>query len=148
MTTPYDTALRARQREVDALRTAIGAAADRASQAQAKRREASDAIARETALAATLHLAFPVHAYRARARAERDELVELCAAADAALDALRSQAGESYGALRVLEDAVDGFRQEADRTAASAEQAGIDDIAGARFARAARRPRVTGGGNA
>ena len=137
MKTPYDTALRSLGREVDEMRTAVQGAADRLSDAQGRRRAVSDAIARESAMAA-LHSAFPAHFYLKRAGAERDALTELCAQAEAALDALRDRARESYGSLRVMESAAESFRHEAGQAAASAEQARIDDFAGARFARDTR----------
>lgn len=134
MKTPYDTALRALGREVDAARSAVQAAAERLSDAQTRRDAVATSIAREAAMAA-LHSAFPAHAYLKRAGAERDELTLLCAQADAALDALRDKARESYGSLRVMETAADTFRADANRVAATAEQGRIDDFAGARFSR-------------
>ncbi|MFV0623239.1 hypothetical protein ACBY01_04395 [Sphingomonas sp. ac-8] len=134
MKTPYDTALRARQREVDDLRTSIGTATQRLAEADAGRLAITEAMVRESRIAAgdwTLS-AMP---YLARARAERERLAELRRLADAELEALRHQAIESYGSLRALEGAADGFREQADRAAAGVEQASVDDFAGARFAR-------------
>lgn len=138
MKTPYDTALRSLVREVDEMKTAVRAAADRLADAQTRRRAISDEIARESA-AAALNSAFPAHAYLRRAGAKRDALTILCAEADTALDAIRDKARTSYGSLRVVEGAAETFRQEEGRTAASAEQSRIDDFAGARFARRAGR---------
>lgn len=141
--TPYDTALRAAAREVDAVRTAVGAAAERLSQADADARATSEAIVRESALAAG-HGLFPADAWLARAGMARDRLVAVRVAADAELDALREQARTHFGSFRVLEGAADGFRQDATRAAASAEQARIDDFAGSRIARKPRRVRTPG----
>ena len=138
MKTPYDTALRAIGREVDEVRTAVRAAADRSADADARRRDAADAIVRERALAA-VHALFPSNAWLQRAGAEHDRLAALCVEADAALDRVRAQARERYGSLRVIEGAADGHRDEANRAAASAEQARIDDFACGRFARPSRR---------
>lgn len=140
MKTPYDTALRALQREVDDLRASIGEAAERLMEIETLRQAMSDAIRHESALAA-VDRNFSPEAYLARARAERDRLRAEERAADARLDALRRQAMESYGSLRAMEGAADVFRQEAFRAAATAEQAGIDDFSGARFARALRHAR-------
>lgn len=144
MRTPYDSALRALGREVDEIGAAVRAAADRLAEAEARRRKIMGDIARESHMAATLQSAFPAHAYLRRAGAERDALTLLCEEADAALDALRDQARESYGSLRVMEGAAERFRHDADRGLASAEQARIDDIAGARFARTPRSVRRAG----
>ncbi len=138
MKTPYDTALRSLVREVDAMKTAVQAASDRLADAQNRRRAINDEIARESA-AAALNSAFPAHAYLQRASAKRDALTILCAEADAALDAIRDKARESFGSLRVMEGAAETFRGEENQAAASAEQSRIDDFAGARFARRAGR---------
>lgn len=143
MKTPYDTALRARRRDVDDLRTAIGGAAQRLHEAELQRQAVCDAMARESRLAAG-DWTFSPAPYLTRARAERERLGEQRRLADAELETLRHRARESYGSLRALEGAADTYRAQADRDAASAEQAGVDDIAGARFARAlhlARRAR-------
>lgn len=138
--TPYDTALRAVAREVDAARAAVGAAVERFSQADADARAAGEAIVRESALAAD-HGLFSADAWLARAGMARDRLAAVRAAADAELETSRERARTHFGSFRVLETAADGFRQDAARTAASAEQARIDDFAGARIARKSRRAR-------
>lgn len=139
MKTPYDTALRARQREVDALRARIGAATEQATQAQARKQAAYDADAREKEMAAIFSLSFPAHAYFRRAGTERDALTQMCADADAALDTLRAEARTSYGSLHVLQTAADTFREEAGRAAAVADQARIDDFSAARWVGAKAR---------
>lgn len=138
MKTPYDTALRSLARQVDEMKTAVQAATDLLSDARTRHRAVYDAIARESAMAA-LHSVFPAHAYLKRAGAERDALTLLCEQADAALDAVRDRARESYGSLRVMESAAETFRHEEGLAAASAEQARIDDFAGAQFARRQER---------
>lgn len=139
MKTPYDTALRALQREVDELRTSIGAATNQLARIETMRQTVDDAIRDEAALAAA-DWTFSPQAYLARARAERVRLAEERLAADARLEALRHEAMESYGSLRAIEGAAATYREEAERYAATAEQGRIDDFAGARFARALRRP--------
>lgn len=146
MKTPYDTALRARQRDVDDLRTAIGGATQRLHEVETQAQAICEAMTRESRLAAG-NWTFSPAPYLARARAERERLSEARRLADAELEALRYRARESYGSLRALEGAAEGYRDQAHRDAASAEQAGVDDIAGARFARAlhlARRARGDG----
>jgi hypothetical protein len=134
MKTPYDTALRARQREVDDLRTSIGHAVQRLAEVETQRETIAEAMVQESKIAAG-DWTFSPAPYLARARAVREHLVEAERAADAELAALRHQAIESFGSLRAIETAADLYRHEAARTAAAAEQAGVDDFAGARFAR-------------
>jgi hypothetical protein len=138
--TPYDTALRALQREVDDLRTAIGSAADRLTQIEARRQQTSDTLRAESALAARDWTLSP-EAYLAGARAQEESLLVEEREAEARLAALREQAMESYGSLRAMEEAIGVFRAEAERQAATSEQAAIDDFAGARFIRATRHAR-------
>ena len=143
MKTPYDTALRALQREVDELRTSLGSANHRLADLEARRQSVCDAMVRESALGAG-DWTFSSAPYLARARAERERLSEARRIADAELEALRAQAMETYGSVRAIEGAANIFREEANRAAAGAEQAGVDDFAGARFARGlhmARRAR-------
>jgi len=140
MKTPYDTALRARQREVDDLRTTIGGATRKVAEAEALVQTLTETVAREKRIAAG-DLVFSPAAYLARARAEASQLHEFRCTANAELDALRQQAMESYGSLRALEGAAEQFRVTAEREAATAEQASVDDFAGARFARALHRAR-------
>lgn len=140
MKTPYDNALRALQRDVDELRTAIGDAAQRLTDVETHRETVTQAIVRESRLAAT-DWTFSPAPYLARARATRDRLDEAQAIADAELDALRGQAMERYGSLRAIEGAATQFREDAGRSAAAAEQAGADDVAGARFGRRLRLAR-------
>ena len=140
MRTPYDTALRARKREVDDLRAAIGGATRKLVEADASAQALSDALVREKQIAAD-NLVFSPVAYLLRARAEATRLHEMRRAAGAELDSLRHQAIESYGSLRALEGAAEGFREQASRDAASIEQTSVDDFAGARFARELQRAR-------
>jgi hypothetical protein len=138
--TPYDTALRARQREVDDLRTTIGGAARKVAEAEALAQALSETVAHEKRIAAG-DLVFSPVAYLARTRAEASQLHETRRTVTAELDALRQRAIESYGSLRALEGAAQQFRESAERDAATAEQASVDDFAGARFARALHQVR-------
>lgn len=140
MKTPYDTALRALQREVDDLRVSIGAAADRLMQVETLRQAMSDAIRAEAALAASDWTLSP-EAYLILAHAERDRLAAERRQADARLEALRRQAMDSYGSLRAMEEAASVYRADTARAAATVEQAAVDDFASARFVRAMRDAR-------
>lgn len=133
MKTPYDTALRARRRHVDDLRRAIADAAGRLAAAEEHAAALQDTIARERRIAANHPVVMPV-AYMTRARIEADRLAEMRRVASSELDTLRRSAVESYGSLRALEGAADTYCEEADRDASNAEQASVDDFAGARFA--------------
>lgn len=144
MKTPYDTALRAMQREVDDLRVSIASTADRLVQIETMRRGISDAIRAESGVSASNWTLSPA-AYFARARAERERLVAEERATEARLEKLRRQAMESYGSLRAVEETAGAFRADAARAAASVEQAAIDDFAGARFVRAMRDARQAAG---
>lgn len=140
MKTPYDTALRAIGRDVDALRTSIGDAARRLAEVETRRDAVIEAMVRESRLAAG-DWTFSPAPFLARSRAERDQLGEAQRAAEAEADTLRAQAMERYGSLRAMQGAADLFRDQARHAAAAAEQAGIDDVAGARSARLHRRAR-------
>lgn len=141
MKTPYDTALRALGREIDVLRAAIGVAARRLDEAEAMHADLSEAIVRESALAAG-DWRFASDGYRLRAYAERERLTAERRAAEARLDALRQEATERYGAIRAMESAAGSFRDEAERAIAAAEQGLNDDVVGARLARGMRLARL------
>lgn len=140
MKTPYDTALRALQREVEDLRVSIGTTMGRLTHIEQRRQAANETIAVETSLAAG-NKSFSPEAFLARVRADRDRLATEQRAVEAHLETLREQAMERYGSLRAMEEAVNTFRAEAERAAATREQAGIDDFSGARFVRAMRHAR-------
>ena len=140
MRTPYDSALRAQRRDMDDLRAAIGDAAGRAAEADLQRQAVCDAMARESRLAAG-DWTFSPALYFARARTERERLDAARRLADTELAVLRQKAAERYGALRALEGAADGYREQALRDVDQAQQAAVDDIVGGRFARALNRAR-------
>lgn len=145
MKTPYDTALRALQREVEDLRVSIGRTTSQLTQVQGLREAASETLAAEARLAAD-DQTFSPEPYLARMRAERERLAVEQREGEAQLATLREQAVETFGSLRAMEEAIGVFLAEAERVAASAEQAAIDDFAGARFARATRHARRAPGG--
>jgi len=147
MKTLYDSALRAQRRDMDDLRAAIGDAAGRVAEADLQRQAVCDAMARESRVAAG-DWTFSPAPYFALARSRREQLDEARRLADAELAVLRQKAAERYGALRALESAADGYREQALRDADDAQQAAVDDIVGARFARVldrARRARAVPG---
>ena len=140
MKTPYDPALRVLQREIDDMRTSIGAAADQLARIELRRETLARAIGAEQSLASS-DWSMPATAYFARARAERSRLAGDAADATARLAALRSKAVESYGSLRAVEVAAEDYRADAERALANADQARIDDFASARVARQLRHAR-------
>jgi hypothetical protein len=84
------------------------------------------------------------HAYLQRMRGERRQLAATQVVLKAKLDELRDQAVDAYGTFRAIETAADGFRQDAQRVIANAEQAGIDDFAAMSFIKARRAMRREG----
>ena len=75
------------------------------------------------------------HAYMSRLRRERAELNQAGREADAALDALRSEAAEAVAALRATEESADQHAAEESLALGRKEQAEFDDIAAARLLR-------------
>lgn len=140
--TPFDTALRVQRREVDAVRVAITAAVELSDTASAATTHHDVQLQQERATLAAAAAWLPsTDAWTARMKIERLRLVEQQKIAEARLSGLRAQAAEVYGKMRAIEGAADRFRTEAERAAEAAEQAGIDDIAAARFLKTLREQR-------
>jgi hypothetical protein len=134
--TPFDTALRVQRREVDAVKVSISVEVERITSLEMQNREHQQREREERALATTLP--FASDAWAARMKHEQIRINEAAYLAQARLGQLRAQAVEAYGTMRAIEGAAERFQDEADRTAANAEQASIDDIAAANFLRARR----------
>lgn len=134
--TPFDTALRVHRREVDAVKVSISIEVERITTLEAQSRAHAERAREERALAASLPIASD--AWAARMKYERIRINEAAHLAQARLGQLRAQAVEAYGTMRAIEGAAERYQNEVDRTAATAEQTGIDDIAAARFLRARR----------
>lgn len=137
--TPFDTALRVHRREVDALKASIGTEIDRIATLDTQTRSHDETLRQERALAYSLP--FASDAYAARMKAERIRLNEAASHAQDRLGKLRAQTVEVYGTMRAIEGAAERFQDDADRTAAVAEQGAIDDIAAAKFIAARRKSR-------
>lgn len=137
--TPFDTALRVHRREVDALKASISTEVDRIATLDTKARAHEATLRAERALAYSMP--FASDAYTARMKAERVRLDEAASNAQIRLNALRTQTVEVYGTMRVIEGAAERFQDDAERTAAVAEQGAIDDIAAAKFIAARRKGR-------
>jgi chromosome segregation ATPase len=133
MKTPFDAAIRARRREVDAVKAQIGTAAAGLAALEARRDQLDASLAAERTLA-SLDWSSAGARYLVHARATLDALLSECNAAAEALAALRARMTALAGALHALEQAADRHRAEAERAAFAAEQAGLDDTAGARIA--------------
>lgn len=132
--TPFDTALRVQRREVDAVKVSISVEIETITTLNSQAHAHDLRMREERALAAIVPIASD--AWRLRMKAERARLDHQAQLANVRLTSLRAQAVEAYGTMRAIEGAAERFQDEADRTAAAAEQTGIDDIAAARFLRA------------
>ncbi len=134
MKTPFDGAIRIRQREIDEMRVTINVQVNQLVQVEAARTEADATIHRELAAAAE-DVLLSSHAYMARLRAERERLAQDQAAIDARLTQLRTRAMEAYGTFKAISSAAEGYRDEATQAAASAEQGHLDDLSASRLVR-------------
>lgn len=140
MKTPYDAALRVQQREIDEMSAAISNQSGVLGEVEKARDRVAVSMSREADLAAG-DLAVCSHAYLQRMRGERRLLTVRQVQLKARLDELRDQAVDAYGTFRAIETAADGYRQDAERLLANAEQAGIDDFAAMSFIKARRAVR-------
>lgn len=140
MKTPYDAALRLRQREIDAMRLSISVEVNNMIVIDGRCAAIDQSVRAERELASR-DINFPVHAFAARMHVERDALCRERAASDERLSALREQAAEAYGALNAIAAAADSHRAQATRLAAIAEQTQMDDFSAARFTRAQQQSR-------
>lgn len=137
MKTPYDTALRVTDRQLDQVRAAIGHAIDELQRVELAQREIDAAMRRESAASGSDHRLLTEHFF-VRARADRQHLRERRALAHARLEELRRQAVDCYGSRTAIENAAGTFREEALRVEANAEQMADDDRVGARIGRLRR----------
>lgn len=143
MKTPYDTATRVQRREVDAMGVAINVQINVLTRIEQAREEVRTSVMREAKVAAA-DLTISSHAYMERIRAQQHRLTQDGSAQSARLDQLRSKAAVAYGAYRTIEIAADGFREDANRRSANAEQAGMDDSSAVAFLKARKALRRTG----
>jgi len=134
MKNSYDTAVRIAERRLDKVRAAIGKAVDELGQIERAQDEAEAALTRECLLAAGDHR-LSTEFFFIRARDQRVRLMADREMAHARLEQLRQEAVACYGERQAVETAAQRHRDEAERSAAAAEQAAIDDLS------AARRPR-------
>lgn len=140
MRTPYDAALRALDRDMDALKALVADATARLDGMQTLHEALTTQIARETELSAVewqLH----ADAYLTRAREERRRIETLRHDAEVELTMLRRKAAQQYASIRAVGNAADNFRAEAERALQNTEQAMLDDLTAARFVRRAREQR-------
>jgi hypothetical protein len=137
MKTPFDTALRLQQREMDRVGIAIGAETGQLLAIETARSDAEKAAAAEAAAAAVDPM-MSSFAYLSRMRMLRDRLEQDRAASAARLDRLRDEAIDVFGSKRAMETAAESFRAAEERAAAAAEQSLVDDISTAALLRARR----------
>lgn len=137
MRTPYDAALRALDRDMDALKGLIADATARLEEMQSLHEALGIQMLRERELSA-MDWQLYAEAYLNRARAERRRLEQLRHDAEIELTMLRRQAAQQYASMKAIGNAADAYRAEAERVAQTAEQAMLDDLTAARFVRRAR----------
>ena len=149
MNTPFDGALRLRQREMDAMQVAISVQINQLTIIEEAREAVEQSVRREVKFAAN-NWSTSAHGFMARMRLQRETLLRDRAAVDVRLTSLRAKAAEAFGALRAVEGAAARYRAAANRIAAMAEQSRADDFSAARFSHretSARRCRDTAGGD-
>jgi hypothetical protein len=134
--TPFDTALRVKRREVDAVKVSISVEIETITTLDQQTLAHEIRMREERALALTVPVASD--AWRLRMKAERARLDQQAQLANVRLTTLRAQAVEVYGTMRAIEGAAGRFKDEAERVAAGAEQAMIDDIAASKLVIARR----------
>jgi len=136
--TPYDAPLRVAERELDEVRAAIGVALGNVQRIEEAATALAETMVREAAaVAGDRNLA--AERFFDRARQQRAQLAVAGDEARARVETLRERAIECYGSRTAIENAAARYRQEAERVAAAAEQAALDDIAASRLMRARRR---------
>jgi hypothetical protein len=134
--TPFDTALRVQRREVDTVKVSISETITTITTITHQTNAHDIRMREERALAATVPIASD--AWTLRMKAERARLDHQAQLAQVRLTHLRGKAVEAYGTMRAIEGAADRFKDEAERVAATVEQAQIDDITAAKLIRARR----------
>lgn len=137
MKTPYDAALRLRQRELDAMSEQIARVSGDLDRIGQQGAAVEEAIRKEESLVSgdyTLSAA----AYFTRMRAQRAQLAQNAQDTGRALDKLRGETVETLGSLRAIESAVANYRTEVEREIARGEQATMDDTAAISFIKSRR----------
>lgn len=137
MRTPYDAALRALDRDMDALKGLIADATVRLDEMATLHDALGVQMVRERELSA-LDWRLYADAYLERARGERERLKQLRHDAEVELTLLRRKAAQHYASMKAIGNAADQYKAEAERAIQTAEQAMLDDLTAARFVRRAR----------
>ena len=142
MKTPYDAALRVADRELDEVRAAIGAALENVQRIEDAAATLAETMVREKAAVAG-DRSLAAERFFTRARDQRTQLAAAHGVAQQHLETLRERAVECYGTRTAIEGAAVQYRHDAERMAAAAEQAALDDIAASRLVRMRRRRPMT-----
>ena len=137
MKTPYDGALRVRQREIDRIGAAIGTENARLSALEGARRSAEAAAQAELRLASADPM-LSTYAYLARMRQIQERIESDRTSSAARLDRLRDEATDAFGGMRAMQSAADSYKVEQVRVIAVSEQSLADDISTAALLRARR----------
>ncbi len=139
MKTPYDAALRLRQREIDAVSERIARATGDLDRIESQGQEIGAAMRREAAAVGTEHrFSAATGAYFARKRRELVTLGEQALETNRQLDSLREEAVQTLGSLRAIEGAAMEYRTAAEREIERGEQGEADDRAAIEFLLARR----------
>ncbi len=142
MKTPYDAALRLRQREIDEVSEQIARTNNDLQQLDREGREIGRQMRREFQLAAAEHrFSAATSAYFARKRMELEAVDARTKEANSKLDELRNRAIQALGSMRSIEGAATHFRDEAGRVIARGEQSEADDLAAIGFLMSRRETR-------
>jgi hypothetical protein len=137
MKTPYDAALRLRQRELEGMSNAIRTEAGTLAELERAQSRMRAMLADEADLAAG-DFALSSPAWLARVRGQQRDIDGRRAVSQSRIDQLRDLATDAYGILRGIETAAEGFRAERSRAEAVAEQGLVDDLGAVAFLRARR----------
>lgn len=136
MRTPFDAALRALEREMDALRADIARGADRLHESERLHDALTAHVSEESAIACA-HGAVS-GPYLVRMRDERSASATRHHEAEIVLALLRRRAAQQYASIMAVEGAAESYRHDAEQALARTEQALIDDAFAARFVRRMR----------
>ncbi|MFS0850806.1 hypothetical protein AB3M93_15265 [Novosphingobium panipatense] len=145
MKTPYDTAMRVRQRDLDEVSAAIRREARELGQVEREQARMRAAV-RDEALLATADVTLISPGWQRRVQNAQQSLSDRQAELQHRLEALREVAIDGYGVLRGIETAAQDYRADLGRKVAAAEQATSDDMSAAAFLKTLRiqRRRASG----
>ena len=140
MRTPYDGFVRLQKRAVDEVRLSISIEVGHIVQTE-RAQAALEAEQEAECLAAARDPMISTHGWLRARMADQARLIATRQAHEAALDHLRVQAREAYGAQRVAENAAQLYARRIEQARPARQQAEADDLSGARMLIRLRRER-------